>query len=135
MGCRAYSFHRKFEYGSNHINYETRQGRNDFMNKNLRRFVKRGRIIYCEIASYIVSGGLSIEEMDDSSILRQCYDNQPQSGIKQEPALPPTLCETFRTSYHLFLTWLLIGALVCGIIFGPVLVMYLKQQRRCTHIF
>jgi len=76
-----------------------------------------------------------MKEMADSSTLQQFYDNQRQAGIKQEPALRSTSRKTFRTRYHAFLTLMLIGALVGGIIFGPVLVLYLKQHRRCTDIF
>ena len=62
------------------------------------------------------------------------YGNQQNSGTEQVAIPPSSQDTTQRSKSCLFLSSMLIGALVGGIALGAVLAMYIKEQSKKSYI-
>ncbi|CAF1135759.1 unnamed protein product [Adineta steineri] len=66
--------------------------------------------------------------MDSSPSLPQAYNSQQKVAFEEEKPLPAMMDRTSLTNTYWFSASIILGALVAGIILGPIVVLYTKQN-------
>ena len=80
-----------------------------------------------------MSGRVLVKKIGCVSTVQKIDDNQRNSNTIQEKTIF-TLNKTSKTVWRSFFTWMIIGALLCGIILAVIVTMYIKQPSEYFHI-
>ncbi|CAF1122648.1 unnamed protein product [Adineta steineri] len=71
--------------------------------------------------------------MGGSPSLPQAYNSQQKVAFEEEKPLPAIMDRTSLTNTYWFSASIILGALVAGIILGPIVVLYTKQNGQYFH--